>query len=160
MKKFFLADAIPILLIILFTYTATSKFLDYNKFVFQMKLAPLPLMKLLAPILGWLVPTAEIITAIYLGIGFFNSFLKVKGLFFSVVLLFIFELYIVSMLLSGSQLPCTCGGIISTMGWTQHVIFNAFFIISSILSIIYMLKKNTLMFSKTNSGEIKELSHV
>ena len=41
MKKRFLIEIYRTMLIILFAYTATSKFLDYGLFVFQMRLAPL-----------------------------------------------------------------------------------------------------------------------
>ncbi|MDP9079028.1 MAG: hypothetical protein M3O71_16490 [Bacteroidota bacterium] len=142
MKATFTKQIVPILLILLFVYTATSKFLDYNKFVFQMRLAPVPLMKILAPVLGYFVPTIEMIIAISLATGFFNSSMMLKGLYASVILLLIFEIYISIMLLSGSNLPCTCGGIISQMGWKQHLFFNSFFIIGGIVTIRFLQKNH------------------
>ena len=143
MKKSIIIQIFSVLLILLFVYTSTSKFLDYDKFVFQMRLAPVPLMKILAPPLGWSVPTIEIIIAMALASGFFYPAIQMKGIYASVILLSIFEIYIAIMLLSGSHLPCTCGGIISQMGWKQHLFFNVFFIIGGILSIKH-LKKNKL----------------
>lgn len=140
MKATYIKEIVPILLIVLFAYTATSKFLDYDKFVFQMSLAPVPLMIVLASVLGWVVPVIEMVIAISLAVGFFNPSIKTKGLYTSVILLSAFEIYIAIMLMSGSHLPCTCGGIVSQMGWKQHLFFNAFFIINGILSIKYLQK--------------------
>jgi len=127
-----------VLLCLLFVYTSASKFLDYDKFVFQMRLAPVPLMKILAPALGWLVPAVEFILAVALAVGMFIPAIKIKALQASIFLLVAFEIYIAIMLLSGSHLPCTCGGIISKMGWKQHLLFNGFFILASSLSIKYL----------------------
>ena len=157
MKTTYFKQLVTLLLIALFTYTATSKFLDYDKFVFQMRLAPVPLMSLLAPVLGWVVPAIEMLIAITLAAGFFYVPLKIKGLWASVILLTIFEVYIMAMLLSGSHLPCTCGGIISQMGWKQHLIFNAFFIIGGMLSINFLRKEKTSAPDR-NGDETKILS--
>lgn len=135
MEKVTIREAITALLILLFVYTAVSKFLDYDKFVFQMRLAPVPLMSWLAPILGWLMPTVEMLLVIGLGLGLFMPGVLLKSLVASVALLLIFEVYIITMLLSGLHLPCTCGGIISTMSWKQHLIFNAVFIAMGITAI-------------------------
>jgi len=135
MRRISFADIVSFLLLILFVYTATSKFLDYDKFVFQMKLAPLPLMKLTAPILGWLIPTIEVLLAITLAIGIIESGYQLTGIYASLILLFLFEIYISGMLFSGMKLPCTCGGIISKMSWKQHLSFNALFIILSLTAI-------------------------
>lgn len=135
------ADLIVALLLLLFIYTSASKFLDYDKFVFQMRLAPVPLMKTVAPILGWLMPLIEILIAVALSTGFFYDNLKIKALYSSVILLIVFDIYIGTMLLSGSQLPCTCGGIISKLGWQQHLIFNTFFIVAGTMSARYLDKK-------------------
>jgi uncharacterized membrane protein len=78
-----LATVVTGLLVLLFAYTATSKFLDYDKFVFQMRLAPLPVMKSAAPILGWLMPVIEIL----ISIGLLISRFRLKALYATVILL-------------------------------------------------------------------------
>jgi len=120
------------LFVLLFAYTALSKFLDYNLFVFQMRRAPLPLIQAMAPVLGWIVPLIEIC----LVIGLLTNRYASKAQIASVGLLIIFELYITGMLLSGYPLPCSCGGIISKMSWKQHLIFNAAFIIIGLAGIL------------------------
>jgi len=124
------------LLILLFGYTAISKILEYNKFVFQLKLAQIPMIATLAPLLGILLPVLELFIAWML----YKDSLRIKGFYASFLLLFTFEIYITIMLLSGEKLPCTCGGIISQMGWKTHLFFNAVFMIISILPIIYKPK--------------------
>jgi hypothetical protein len=123
-----------------------------------MRLAPVPLMKILAPILGWLVPAVEFILAVALAVGMFLPAIKIKAIQGSVLLLVVFEIYIAIMLLSGSHLPCTCGGIISTMGWKQHLFFNAFFIIVAFFSIKYLKKHITSSSAKHDRDEFKILS--
>jgi hypothetical protein len=140
-----LADITCLLLLLLFVYTSASKFLNYDRFIFQMRLAPVPWMKILAPILAWLVPSIETLIAIgfVIGVLFIPAF-KVKSLYASVILLLAFEIYIMVMLSSGLHLPCTCGGIISQMGWKQHLLFNGLFIIAGILSIRFLTKHKAL----------------
>ena len=125
-----------VLLIVLFGYTAVAKLLDYEKFVFQMRLSPAPMVAWAAPVLGWFVPLIEIVIVAALC---FERW-RVAGLHASLFLLLIFEVYIVTMLLSGSKLPCTCGGIVSKMSWTQHLWFNLAFMLVAAAPVV--LKKS------------------
>jgi putative oxidoreductase len=125
-----------VLLILLFGYTAVSKILEYDKFVFQLKLVQMPAVALLAPLLGILIPVIELVIVWMLC----KDNLRIKGLYASFLLLLVFEIYITTMLLTGEKLPCTCGGIISQMGWKTHLVFNAVFMIISILPTIYKPK--------------------
>lgn len=131
------------LVIILFMYTGVSKLIEYNKFVFQMQRVPLPLIQKLAPTLGWVVPIIEIALVIML---YFDKS-RFMGLIGSITLLVSFETYIIWMksleIQFGIRLPCTCGGIISNMGWTEHLIFNAIFIILLVISIYFDRAKRT-----------------
>lgn len=118
-------QAIILLCALLFIYTATDKLLDYGKYVAQMQMVPLPLMQAAAPILGLAVPLAELAVVALL----FTDRLRKIGLISALALMCSFEIYIGAMLLSGIQLPCPCGGLVSTMDWSQHLIFNATFIV-------------------------------
>lgn len=121
-----------VLLMMLFGYTALSKILDYEKFIFQMQLAPVPLMASFAPVLGGLVIIIELLIVVCLS----QEKWRMKGLYASLLLLLSFEIYITAMLFSGSKLPCTCGGIISQMGWKTHLRFNALFMFFAVVPII------------------------
>ena len=136
MKKEILADIVVALFILLFSYTALSKFLDYNRFVFQLQLAPVPLIKYIAPAMGVIIPVIETLLVLFLIASLYKPKLVVKALLGCIVLMLVFELYISAMLLSGLHLPCTCGGIISKMSWTEHLLFNVCFIILGIAAII------------------------
>jgi len=136
MKKETLVFGCIGLFVLLYSYTAISKILDYDLFVFQMRRAPLPLMQLIAPVLGRVIPLIELILAI----GLLIDRIRIRALIASVGLLIIFEIYIIGMLLSGHVLPCTCGGIISKMSWKEHLLFNAIFI-SIGLATLFQIKK-------------------
>jgi hypothetical protein len=136
--------AVAALLVLLFSYTSLSKFLEYDKFVFQMRLVPLPLFHYAAGMLGWVIPTLEMgITVLLLITG-----ARRAGLLASLILLVVFEVYIIVMLFSGLQLPCTCGGIISVMSWKQHLLFNGVFIIL-ILAALLPFPHSRKSFSRT-----------
>jgi putative oxidoreductase len=130
MKKH-LANICVALLLLLFAYTATSKFLEHPKFVFQMRLAPVPFIGSIAPVISWLIPGLETLIVAGLLIDRF----RVLALYTAAILLILFEIYISIMLLSGLHLPCTCGGIISGMSWKQHLLFNALFLLITITAI-------------------------
>lgn len=120
-----------ILIILLFTYTAISKLIEYDKFVFQMGLSPFLPVRTFAPVLGWLVPIIEIIIVLAL----LSDRWRRVALKATLSLLLIFELYIGGMLLRGVQLPCTCGGVLSVMGWQTHLVFNAFFMLLAFIGL-------------------------
>lgn len=129
-----LATFIPaVLLLMLWGYAAVSKIADYDKFVLQMQLAPVPLMKFLGPTLGWFVPAIELALV---GMLLTDRFRRL-GLWFSFALLMAFEIYIATMLVSGLELPCTCGGLISKLQWKAHLVFNAVFMLIAIFPFLY-----------------------
>ncbi|CDS93022.1 conserved membrane hypothetical protein [Sphingobacterium sp. PM2-P1-29] len=134
-KREMIITIITSLVILLYMYTAISKLLDYNKFVFQMRLTPIPFMWQVAPVLGIVLPIFELALTTLI---FFDR-TRLIGFWTSLVLMFLFEGYIFWMKLveyqTGVKLPCTCGGIISKMSWTTHFIFNALFIVLMIIAI-------------------------
>lgn len=144
MRKENLINLIAAIFILLFSYTAVSKFQDYERFVFQMRLAPLPLMNTIAPVLGVITPILESIIVLLL--LFRNT--RALGIYSSLILMLLFEIYVGGMLATGKNLPCTCGGIISSMSWKVHFAFNALFILIGAFG-VYIIKssKNTSRYS-------------
>lgn len=126
------------LLVLLYMYTAVSKVLEYEKFVFQIRLAPVAAFRVIAPVLGVVVPLVELAIVWLLC----KDRYRLTGFYASFLLLLIFEVYISIMLLSGDKLPCTCGGIISQMGWKTHLIFNGVFMAISIAPVLFSRNKN------------------
>ncbi|RPE12037.1 hypothetical protein EGT74_00325 [Chitinophaga lutea] len=138
MKKGFILETLISLLVLLLTYASLSKILEFEKFVFQLGLSPFHLLSSNAYLVALLVPLVEISIIILLMI----KRTKLIGLWSNLFLMSIFTVYIAAMLLSGSELPCTCGGIISKMSWVQHLYFNLFFIAASVIAILLIHRKD------------------
>lgn len=129
MKKTLILDVISTLLIILFVYTAVSKLINYNGFVW--KLGTSPIVSVSPVLFSILIPAAELITS---GLLLTQRYKK-WGLYSAFALMSLFTLYVAYMLLFASRLPCTCGGIIKMMTWKQHLVFNTIFTILAFIAI-------------------------
>ena len=147
MKQKVTIEIISFLLILLFVYAAFSKLLEYDSFKIQ--LVNSPFLKPVSGIIVWLVPAIELIIAVMLTV----TYTRKKGLYVSFILLLIFTLYIAGMLLSGINLPCSCGGILQQLTWKQHLLFNLFFIILAFVGIV-MERKEKLKYAVWNSLKI------
>ena len=121
--------------ITLFVYAATAKLLDYYNF--QFGLTESPFIAPFASILAWAVPATEYLIVALLVIPATRS----AGLYASFGLMSLFTIYIASMLLSGSDIPCSCGGVLEEMSWRTHIIFNCFFVALSARGIYLHRKK-------------------
>ncbi len=122
-------------LIIIFLYTAITKLMDYDTFLNEIQRSPL-LPYSLTPFIAYAVIFIEFGICILLLVERTNTF----GILLSGGLLFLFTIYITMILLFSPYVPCSCGGIISQLSWTAHLILN----ISLILFcgyIIYTIKK-------------------
>ncbi len=126
-----LLETISALLIMLFLYASISKFLDFRTFTGEMNNQPLP--NVLTPFLVWTIPSLEIM--ISLALLFERT--RLAGLYASLVFMTLFTLYAgVISLHFFSYVPCSCGGVISKLNWRQHLVFNLFFVVLSIIGII------------------------
>lgn len=124
-----ICDGISYLFIALFLYTAVSKLMTFESF--QHVLGRSPLIGHYNTFVAWTIPVTEIVVSVFLLI----PNVKKIGLYLSLLLMLTFTIYLIYMLMSGSQLPCHCGGVISTMSWKEHIIFNAGFILLAIVGI-------------------------
>lgn len=125
--KILIVEIIAALFIFLFVYAAVSKLIDHAGFLYSLQNSPL--LQPFASILSWLVPCTEIAISILL----FNPKRKEAGLLLSTLLMTAFTFYIAYMLLFIPHLPCSCGGILNSMTWNQHLVFN---IVITMLGII------------------------
>ena len=123
------------LIIALFVYTATAKLLDYYNF--QSGLSESPFIAPFSNILAWAVPASELLIAVMLVI----PALRLAGLYASGILMSLFTVYIAAMLLFGSDIPCSCGGIVGDMSWGAHIVFNSAFVALSAWGIYLQRKK-------------------
>ena len=130
MKKAILTDIIAALFILLFIYAAMAKLIDYTNF--QLQLAKSPLIGSLAGIVAWIIPTIEIIISVLLSMRRF----RLQGLFAGFSLMVMFTAYIIAITAFSEFIPCSCGGILSRMGWSQHLLFNLCFVLLAIAGIL------------------------
>ncbi|OCX54304.1 hypothetical protein BEL04_08580 [Mucilaginibacter sp. PPCGB 2223] len=118
MKK--ITDALPIaLLVLLYVYASVSKLADTGTFRGQLYNQAFP--HEMAALLFYALPATELGTVALL------LFSKTEryGLLLSLFLLLAFTDYIALVL--GHffpRVPCSCGGILSHMGWKTHLLFN------------------------------------
>jgi len=130
-RKYLIADIGSVLLIILFTYAACSKVMDYQKFLVELGKSPV-----LAPFVKWIsVFTPAIELAISAALMFRKS--QLVALYASFTLMVIFSAYIVTILNFSEYIPCSCGGILENMNWKQHFWFNIGFVFLGGLSVCY-----------------------
>lgn len=141
-----LLDIILFLLMILFMYAAITKAAEHD--LFRAQIGRSPLITRYAHILSWMVPISEFIIVMLL---FVPSF-RLVGLYASFSLMFAFTIYIAFVLTLGSNVPCSCGGILGKMGWTEHLIFNIVFTLLALFGIILGTKasKRKLLESTLN----------
>jgi hypothetical protein len=113
-----LSNVIAAFMMFLFVYTATSKLLNLPALRAVLIKSKFP--GAIAGYISILIPSVEIIIAFLLYLPFSRRF----GFIASTVLMLLFTLYIVVMVLLLPELPCSCGGVIQSMTWTQHLVFN------------------------------------
>jgi len=140
-RRTLIIHIISALLILLFTYTSFSKLLSAQMFYDEMNNQPLP--NWMTPYLVWGIPSVEILVSVALMYGKTRKL----GLYASVLLMAIFSVYVsLAVFNVFERTPCSCGGVIKELNWTQHLIFNPFFLIAAFwgLSLIKTPKKNLL----------------
>lgn len=126
-----IVEVICLLYVLLFMYAAVSKLLDYHDF--SIKLGQSPLLSAFAGYVAVGVPMLEIIIALLLCFPRWRFI----GLFASFCLMVAFTAYIFIILNFSSYVPCSCGGILQDLGWTEHLIFNLFFVVLAVIGLLF-----------------------
>ena len=121
LRKRFIPDVAGPLLILLFAYAAASKLMIYHRFVAQ--IGQSPILVGVSPYLAWLIPAVELIVSILLLLPTW----RLLGFYAATILMAAFTLYIAAILTLSPEVPCSCGGILSQMGWKTHLVFNIVF---------------------------------
>lgn len=130
MKRSTLISVYAAPIILLFLYTGTSKFIDFHTFHREMMNQPFPTSW--APYISWILPSLEILIALALLLDRTRR----VGFYFSLGLMSLFTLYTCLVLFHVFHyIPCSCGGVIKHLTWTQHLFFNLFFVGIAILGI-------------------------
>ena len=117
------------LFILLFVYTAVSKLLVLEDFRVQVAQSPL-----LSAYAGFIAPSVLIAELLFAGFLCFHAW-RLWGLYASLYLMVAFTFYIYLILNFSEFIPCSCGGIIEELGWTEHLVFNLIFILLALVAI-------------------------
>ena len=141
-KKYFI-KIVSILLALLFVYAAGSKLLDFENF--QVQLAQSPLLSAYADVVSYSIITIEFIVAILLCLQ--NT--RLIALYMSLGLMTAFTIYIYLILKYSEFIPCSCGGILEKLGWSEHLIFNICFVILAAIAIFILERKGKNNISRT-----------
>ncbi len=111
------------LLVLLFVYTAVSKITDWEAFEYQISKQPLP--EWFNDLLVWVLPIAELTTSLLL---LLRPTRKI-GMLISFVLMICFTVYVgLAVLNVFGEVPCSCGGVLQSLSWEAHLVFNAVFL--------------------------------
>lgn len=145
-------DIVVFLYILLFVYAALTKLLDYQKFAIQ--LGQSPMLTHYSRLLAWAVPEVELLISVLL---IFQR-IRITGLYSAFGLMTMFTTYIVLASRFSEYVPCSCGGIIQNLTWTQHLIFNLVFLSLVVIAILlYTTTSNHKVLShETNRVVLKK----
>ncbi|WP_281228063.1 MauE/DoxX family redox-associated membrane protein [Flavobacterium aquiphilum] len=115
--------------VLVFTYAAASKLFDYQNF--QIQLSQSPLISAFVVYVSWSVPLLELLISALL------IFPKTRtiGLYACYFFMVMFTAYIFIILNYSSFVPCSCGGILEKMNWTEHLIFNSVLVILALIAL-------------------------
>jgi uncharacterized membrane protein YphA (DoxX/SURF4 family) len=130
MKKVTALEIIRWSLLTLFLYAAVTKLLSYEKF--KVQLGQSPLLTEQAYWVAWAVPALEIVIVLMLAI----PALQLLALYASYSLMVMFTTYIIIITRFSPYVPCSCGGVLQKLGWTEHLVFNIVFVVLAAIAII------------------------
>jgi hypothetical protein len=139
-----ISDIISYLLILLFVYASIVKLASTETFISELMQSPL-LPQSLIFIIAVAVPSFELIIALLL---FFEK-TRSLGFLLSFFIMLLFTLYMVLIFSNFSNLdniPCSCGGILGSMSYPVHIMFNTVFCIISAVGMY--IESNINMTSK------------
>ncbi|ATP57393.1 hypothetical protein CPT03_13400 [Pedobacter ginsengisoli] len=128
--SFLVFEIIAYLFILLFVYAAWSKIGDFGSF--SKAFIHSDYIGQHSKLLAIAILVAEIGISILLIIPATRR----MGLLAALLLLLLFTGYLVLMFLKGNEMPCGCGGIISSMSWSQHLWFNSGCILVALFALL------------------------
>ena len=118
MKKEILIELIAYWFIILLVFTATDKLTHLDEF--RAMLLQSPVLHLYAGWFSLALPISELTIAALLVFPQTRGY----GFYATTIAMILFTIYVGYMLAVSSRLPCSCGGVLKTMTWKQHLLFN------------------------------------
>ncbi|WP_411973699.1 MauE/DoxX family redox-associated membrane protein [Sphingobacterium sp. Lzh-3] len=116
----------------LYMYTGWAKFMNMATFIRGN--SKIPYLGAYAKLIGYGIPTLEIVLAILLIVPVYR--IKRSALWASNLLMGVFTLYLSLMVRFADKKLCHCGGVIESMGWKTHIVFNLIWLIAGIFALI------------------------
>ncbi|UZD23921.1 hypothetical protein PBT90_11030 [Algoriphagus halophytocola] len=130
-----ITEGISWVLAFLFAYTALSKIYDWKatKTAFYNQAIP----DWSKEVILYVIPGIEILISVFLLL----PKLRKTGLFSSMLLMGIFTGYVALVWIGWTaKIPCSCGGVLESFSWGEHLLFNLVILMISIMG--YWLSKN------------------
>lgn len=103
---------------------------------FQVQISASALLNRFSEILPYTIIIAEFLIA---GLLCYRKTRKI-GLIGSFVLMLVFTGYIILIISTRNNLPCSCGGILEKMSWHQHLYFNMGCVVLSAIALVLNLR--------------------
>lgn len=122
------------LFVVLFVYAASSKLFDHQQF--QIQLGQSTILTAYADTVAWIVPALELVLSFFLLFERYRLF----ALYACLGLMSMFTVYIILILNFSDFIPCSCGGVLENLDWSEHVVFNIFFMVLAFFSILELEK--------------------
>jgi hypothetical protein len=135
-NKNVILEVITGLFILLFVYTSISKLANISGFTSV--LSKSPLLGDYKNIVAWSTPSFELIISALL---FFPRTRKI-GFHAATLLMLLFTSYLIYIIYFTPELPCSCGGVLNSLSWNEHLVFNSIFISLGVVGTV-MSKNNS-----------------
>lgn len=134
LSKSLLVNLISYFFVALFCYAASIKIMDFESF--RNQITNSAYLRLFPDLLPYIIIVLEFLVA---GLLCYQK-TRTIGLCGSLILMCIFTAYIALMLWRTENLPCSCGGILESMSWKQHLFFNILCVVLSTTALRQNLK--------------------
>jgi len=120
------------ILAFLFAYKAISKWYDWEATKWSLYNQVFP--EWLSVLVLYSLPPLELVLAWFLG----GKRTRHPALWISLGVLLAFTAYIGLVLLGiFDRVPCSCGGVLGSLGWSEHLLFNMAIIVLNLIGIFY-----------------------
>ena len=88
--------------------------------------------------LAWAIPVSELCITLLL---LLHS-MRLLAFALSLGLMLVFTYYVVYVLSYAQQLPCSCGGVIQSFTWQQHLVFNICLLLLAAAAVVFQFRVN------------------
>lgn len=129
MARKWILEALCLAFMLLFVYAGASKLMNNSLFIVQ--ISQNHYLKPFAGFLSIFLPMIELVIAVMLAILRWRKI----ALYAFTSLMIIFTIYIILILSFSAHLPCSCGGILSSLGWKEHLVFNIGVVLLGVVAI-------------------------